>query len=91
MRQPGPYWIKYHGREWEIAYWYGDFWIMFGLEDYPKKDDELDEIDENRIERTESDKPHWKQVADAIQSVFDKKRLLFHSQKPNATFSKSIP
>jgi hypothetical protein len=51
MRQPGPYWIKYHGREWEIAYWYGDFWIMFGLEDYPKKDDELEEINENRIER----------------------------------------
>lgn len=76
-RQPGYYWVKYRG-EWEIAKWYeymtGKFeWDFFGLQ---YEDDYFEEIDERRIERPNDSKetPHWKQAADAIHSVFGKKK-----------------
>lgn len=53
-RQAGYYWVKLHG-EWVIAKWYfenGYHWDLFdgGM---PFKDNQLEEIDERRIEREE--------------------------------------
>lgn len=53
-RESGYYWIKLHG-EWMIGYYSHSEWNIY--ENFATFDDEeLDEIDENRIKRAEDEK-----------------------------------
>jgi hypothetical protein len=48
-REAGYYWVKQVG-EWLIGHYEGT-WTLCGRQDYPFTDEDLDEIDERKIER----------------------------------------
>lgn len=52
MRQPGFYWVREESEplRWAVAEWCGDRWFSCGWE-CEFGDNELEEIDERRIER----------------------------------------
>lgn len=50
MREPGYYWVRYFG-DWVVSEWNGEHWLITGSGLLSRSDEDMDEIDERRIER----------------------------------------